>query len=75
MTGKQYLLHSKYAKSQSAADRARWNVVYLSIAGVIDSLLDFWCVYLFSGHAQQRIIRGLRLDLFGAILRCAVCTL
>ena len=48
-------------------EKAYWNVVYLSIMGTIDSIMDFWCVYLF-GLAQQRIIRGLRLDLFKAIL-------
>ena len=48
-------------------DKAGWNIVYLSIAGTVDSIMDFWCVYLF-GLAQQRIIRGLRLDLFKAIL-------
>ncbi|EOD35412.1 putative ABC transporter [Emiliania huxleyi CCMP1516] len=36
--------------------------------GTGDALGDFWCIYLF-GVAQQRIIRGLRLRLFGAIVR------
>lgn len=47
---------------------ATWNVIYLCICGTCDSILDFWCVYLF-GLAQQKIIRSLRLDLFAAILR------
>ena len=46
---------------------AQRNVLYLCVAGTGDALLDFWCVYLF-GIAQQRIIRGLRLNLFQAIL-------
>ncbi len=46
---------------------SRWNVLYLFIAGTIDSILDFWCVYLF-GYCQQKIIRSLRVDLFRAIL-------
>eukprot|EP00039_Didymoeca_costata_P007603 m.101644 g.101644 ORF g.101644 m.101644 type:complete len:855 (+) comp13749_c0_seq3:176-2740(+) len=47
---------------------AKWNIIYMVISGTVDSILDFWCVYLF-GLAQQRIIRGLRIDLFGAILK------
>jgi len=47
---------------------AQKNIIFLCIAGTGDALLDFWCVYLF-GVAQQRIIRGLRLNLFQAILR------
>ena len=56
------------ALSASDYTRANWCVIYLMVLGSADALLDFWCVYLF-GVAQQRIIRGLRLDLFGAILR------
>ena len=47
---------------------AQQNILFLCAAGTGDALLDFWCVYLF-GIAQQRIIRGLRLNLFQAILR------
>jgi ABC-type bacteriocin/lantibiotic exporter with double-glycine peptidase domain len=47
---------------------ATWNIIYLCICGTCDSILDFWCVYIF-GLAQQKIIRSLRLDLFAAILR------
>ena len=36
-------------------------------AGVVDACLDFWCVFLF-GYTQQRIIRRLRLNLFGSLL-------
>ena len=49
-------------------DSARWNTLLLIVAGTVDALLDFWCVYLFGG-AQQKIIRGLRCGLFRAILR------
>ena len=45
---------------------ARWNVMALFCAGTVDSIMDFWCVYLF-GVAQQRIIRSLRIDLLKAI--------
>jgi len=48
-------------------DGAYRNVAYLLVCGTGDAILDFWCVYLF-GAAQQRIIRGLRLDLYAAIL-------
>jgi ATP-binding cassette subfamily B (MDR/TAP) protein 9 len=40
----------------------------LVIVGTVDSLLDFWTFFLF-GYAQQRLIRGLRVDLFTAVLR------
>ena len=43
-------------------------LLLLGLAGTVDALLDFWCVYLFGG-AQQKIIRGLRIDLFRTILR------
>ena len=45
----------------------RQNVTYFIIAGIVDSLMDFWCVFLF-GYTQQRIIRDLRLDVFKAVL-------
>ena len=48
-------------------DGAYRNVAYLLVCGTGDAILDFWCVYLF-GAAQQRIIRGLRLDLYASIL-------
>jgi len=43
-------------------------IALLCAMGTGDALGDFWCIYLF-GVAQQRIIRGLRLRLFGAIVR------
>eukprot|EP00041_Stephanoeca_diplocostata_P034246 m.1153954 g.1153954 ORF g.1153954 m.1153954 type:complete len:943 (+) comp24487_c0_seq19:419-3247(+) len=49
-------------------EKAKWSITYLVICGTMDSIFDFWCVYLF-GLAQQKIIRSLRLDLFAAILR------
>ena len=49
-------------------DAAGWNTLLLGLAGTVDALLDFWCVYLFGG-AQQKIIRGLRINLFRTILR------
>jgi ATP-binding cassette subfamily B (MDR/TAP) protein 9 len=49
-------------------DQAWLNVFYLLVAGTVDSLLDFWNYFLF-GFAQQKLIRGLRIDLFRAILK------
>lgn len=43
-------------------------IFILFCCGTIDSILDFWCVFLFS-YAKQRIIRDLRLRLFSAILQ------
>ena len=44
------------------------NVEYFLYAGVINGLLDFWNVFLFS-FAQTRIVRRLRRDVFRSILR------
>ena len=44
------------------------NVRYFLYAGVINGLLDFWNVFLFS-FAQTRIVRRLRRDVFRSILR------
>ena len=44
------------------------NVQYFLYAGVINGLLDFWNVFLFS-FAQTRIVRRLRRDVFRSILR------
>eukprot|EP00494_Astrolonche_serrata_P033902 UN34171 len=46
---------------------ALYNILYLTIAGTIDSILDFWCVYLF-GVTQKRIIRDLRARLFEKVM-------
>jgi len=47
---------------------AQHEIIWLLTAGSIDSVLDFWCVFLF-GYANQRIVRGVRLDLFQKLLR------
>ena len=39
----------------------------LLISGTIDAALDFWGFFLF-GYANQRIVRGLRVDLFRRLL-------
>eukprot|EP00943_MAST-04B_sp_MAST-4B-sp1_P001848 g1848.t1 len=44
------------------------SIMCIFIAGSIDSILDFWCVYLF-GVAQQKIILDLRRDVFKALLK------
>ena len=36
-------------------------------AGIIDAVLDFWCVYLFS-LTKSRLMKRLRLELFGKLL-------
>jgi ABC-type multidrug transport system fused ATPase/permease subunit len=47
---------------------ARHEIVWLVVMGSIDAILDFWCVFLF-GYANQRIVRGVRLDLFSKLVR------
>ncbi|EKX34120.1 hypothetical protein GUITHDRAFT_119675 [Guillardia theta CCMP2712] len=49
------------------SDAVRSNITSFIIAAVIDSLLDFWCVFLF-GYTQQRLVRSLRIDLFRNLL-------
>ena len=39
----------------------------MACAGIIDALLDFWCVYLFS-YTKSRIMKYLRLNLFQTLL-------
>jgi ABC-type multidrug transport system fused ATPase/permease subunit len=56
------------ALAQANFEVARAQVLYLLVAGSIDALLDFWCVFLF-GFANQRIVRGVRLDLFAKLIR------
>jgi ABC-type multidrug transport system fused ATPase/permease subunit len=53
----------------AAADfvAARREIQILFLAGSIDALLDFWAFFLF-GYANQRIVRGLRVDLFRRLL-------
>jgi ABC-type multidrug transport system fused ATPase/permease subunit len=49
-------------------DGARREILLLFILGSIDACLDFWCIFLF-GYANQRIVRGVRIDTFGSILK------
>jgi ABC-type multidrug transport system fused ATPase/permease subunit len=49
-------------------DEARREILLLFILGSIDACLDFWCIFLF-GYANQRIVRGVRIDTFGSILK------
>ena len=48
--------------------RARLNVLYVMVAGSVDAVLDFWCVYLF-GIAKENIVRSVRKQLFSAMLK------
>jgi ABC-type multidrug transport system fused ATPase/permease subunit len=48
--------------------RAKQEIFRLFLLGTVDALLDFWCVFLF-GYANQRIVRGLRVDLFAKLLQ------
>jgi len=50
---------------------AKQEILYLFVVGSIDASLDFWCIFLF-GYANQRIVRGVRLDLFHRLLRMEV---
>ena len=43
-------------------------VVYFVVAGTVDAILDFGCVFLFS-LTKARIVRKLRLELFDSMLR------
>ena len=49
-------------------DTAKRNILDLFIAGTIDAMLDFWCVYLF-GRVKEKIVLKLRSDTLRAILR------
>lgn len=42
--------------------------LFFSTFQTIDAALDFWCVFLF-GFANQRIVRGVRINTFVSILR------
>jgi len=52
----------------SRYEQAVHQIFYLVLAGTIDAALDFWCILLF-GLANQRIVKNLRIDLFGRIIR------
>lgn len=56
------------ALARSEYNQAKINILFLFIFGTIDAVLDFFCVFLF-GLANLKITRGLRIDLFMAILR------
>jgi len=42
--------------------------LWLFLLGTIDACLDFWCIFWF-GYANQRIVRGVRIDTFASILK------
>lgn len=56
------------ALAQLQYDRARREIIWLFILGTIDACLDFWCIFWF-GYANQRIVRGVRIDTFASILK------
>jgi len=56
------------ALSRADYSAAKTEILLLFVMGTIDAALDFWCVFLF-GYANLRIVRGVRLDVFAAILR------
>ncbi len=47
---------------------AKREVLLLFLLGTVDSILDYWCVFLF-GKAKENIVRTLRLDTFSSMLR------
>jgi ABC-type multidrug transport system fused ATPase/permease subunit len=49
-------------------EKAHHEILFLFVFGSIDAALDFWCIFLF-GYANQRIVRGVRLDLFAKMIR------
>ena len=50
------------------ADGARSATLLFFLCGIADSIGDFFCAFLFS-YCQQKIIRSLRVRLFGSILK------
>ena len=56
------------ALAQGDFHKGRHEVLWLFLLGSIDAFLDFWCVFWF-GYANLRIVRGVRIDTFAAILR------
>eukprot|EP00934_Nitzschia_sp_Nitz4_P005594 Nitzschia sp. Nitz4//scaffold331_size19140//10591//13853//NITZ4_008734-RA/size19140-processed-gene-0.38-mRNA-1//-1//CDS//3329548182//5584//frame0 len=52
----------------SSLHKARREIMWIFVLGTVDACLDFWCIFWF-GYANQRIVRGVRLDTFSAILR------
>ena len=59
------------ALGQGEFNEAHREIFYLFVLGSIDAVLDFWCIFLF-GYANQRIVRGVRLDLFHRLLQMEV---
>jgi len=49
-------------------DGAKREVLLLFVLGTVDSILDFWCVFLF-GKAKENIVRKLRVDTYSSMLR------
>lgn len=49
-------------------DGAKQEVLLLFLLGTVDSILDFWCVFLF-GVAKENIVRTLRVETFSSMLR------
>eukprot|EP00970_Alexandrium_tamarense_P007024 scaffold1229_cov193-Alexandrium_tamarense.AAC.26 len=49
-------------------DGAKRSVLMLFLLGTIDSILDFWCIFLF-GYAKENIVKGVRIDTFASIVR------
>ena len=56
------------ALTQGDFHKGRHEVFWLFLLGSIDAFLDFWCVFWF-GYSNLRIVRGVRIDTFAAILR------
>ncbi|KAL7531526.1 hypothetical protein ACHAXR_004096 [Thalassiosira sp. AJA248-18] len=49
-------------------EAAKREVLLLFLLGTVDSVLDFWCIFLF-GKAKENIVRAVRVDTFSSILR------
>ena len=56
------------ALSRQDWDAAKIEILLLFLLGIIDAVLDFWVLFLF-GFAKENIVKGVRLDVFKAILR------
>ena len=56
------------ALSRQDWDAAKTEILLLFLMGIIDAVLDFWVLFLF-GFAKENIVKGVRLDLFKAMLR------
>mmetsp|Transcript_4569 Transcript_4569/g.10145 ORF Transcript_4569/g.10145 Transcript_4569/m.10145 type:complete len:861 (-) Transcript_4569:126-2708(-) len=47
---------------------SRRSVVLIFLCGSVDSVLDYWCIYLF-GKAKENIAKTIRIDTFQAMVR------